>query len=226
MIVAIDGPAGSGKGTIAKILSDRLNLLNLDTGAMYRCVALACIRNKIGLDEEEKIINEVDNLVINFKKVDDVYKTFLNGEDVSKEIRENDVSKLVSQVSSIKGVRIKLVDLQRKIADNKDVVLEGRDIGTVVFPNADLKVYLDARPEVRAMRRYKENLEKGMKCSFEEILENINFRDYNDMHKEMGALKKAEDAVYIDSSEMTIDEVSSKIINLITNLECWRKENV
>ncbi|MBR3133304.1 MAG: (d)CMP kinase [Clostridia bacterium] len=224
MIVAVDGPAGSGKGTITKIIANRLKLMNLDTGATYRCVALASLRKNIDINDEAQIIDEIDNLQIEFKEENGQDRVFLNGEDVSKLIRSTEVTGIVSQISAIIGVRLKLVDLQRKIAEGKDVILEGRDIGTYVFPNADVKIYLDATPEVRAERRYKENIEKGIKCTFEEVLDNINFRDKNDMSKKVGALKKADDAVVIDSSEMSIDEVANKMEEIIINSDAWRRE--
>lgn len=222
MIVAVDGPAGSGKGTVTKALSNKLGLMNLDTGATYRCIALSCLRKNIGLDEEEKIIEEIDNLDIEFINGQDKDTVLLNGEDVSSLIRSTEVTGIVSQVSAIVGVRLKMVDLQRKIAEGKDVILEGRDIGTYVFPNADVKIYLDATPEERANRRYKENQEKGIECTYEDVLENINFRDKNDMSKPIGALKRAEDAFYIDSSDMSIEEVVNEMEKIIVSSDAWR----
>lgn len=224
MIVAVDGPAGSGKGTVTKALSNRLGLMNLDTGATYRCIALACIRKNIGLEEEDKIINEIDNLDIEFVNGKESDKVFLNGEDVSSLIRSTEVTGIVSQVSAIIGVRLKMVDLQRKIANGKDVILEGRDIGTYVFPDADVKIYLDAIPEERANRRFKENQEKGIECSYQEVLDNINFRDKNDMSKPVGALKRADDAIYIDSSNMSINEVVDEMEKIIISSESWRNK--
>ena len=210
-IVAIDGPDGSGKGTVAKILSDECNLLYIDTGAMYRAVAYKMIKEGIDISEEDKIVKLARNSKIEF--VDG--KTYLDGEDISKEIRTMEVTKIVSPVSSIVELREILVDLQRKMAENSDVIMEERDITTVVFPNATYKFYLDADVEKRAERRYKENTEKGIESSFEEILENIKKRDYNDMHKEVGSLIRTEDAHYIDSTNMTVEEVVEKIKNII-----------
>lgn len=210
-IVAIDGPAGSGKGTVAKRLSEECNLLYIDTGAMYRAVAYGMIKNNIKLDEEEKIIELAKNSKIEF--IDS--KTYLNGEDISNEIRSMEVSKIVSPVSSIVELRKILVDLQREMAKNEDVIMEGRDITTVVFPNANYKFYLDADVEERANRRYKENKEKGIDASYEEILENIKKRDYNDMHKEVGSLTRTDDSIYIDSTNLTIDEVVEKMKKMI-----------
>lgn len=210
-IVAIDGPAGSGKGTVAKILASKCNLLYIDTGAMYRAIAYKTLLNNISLDEVDKIVELAKNSKIEF--IDG--KTYLDGVDVSKEIRTMEVTKIVSPISSIVKLRELLVDLQRKIAGCHDVIMEGRDITTVVFPNANYKFYLDADVEERARRRFNENKEKGIESTFEEILENIKKRDYNDMHKEVGSLMKTEDSIYIDSTNLTIDEVVEKIKNII-----------
>lgn len=212
MKVAIDGPAGSGKGTIASILSKKLNLVNIDTGATYRCVALASLRNNLTLDSKEEIVKLSREIDI---KIDLDNRVYLNGEDVTDEIRSKEVTKIVSPISSIIEVRKNMVDLQRKMASNNDVVLEGRDITTVVFPDADYKFYLDASLEARAERRFKQNQEKGIDMSYEEIFENIKARDYNDMHKEVGALKRTNEQIYIDSTNMTIEEVVSEFIKII-----------
>ena len=212
MIVAIDGPAGSGKGTITKLVAEKLNLIYIDSGATYRCVALACLRNNIKLEEQDKIIELTKTLDIEFNENG---QTFLNKEDVSDLIRSKEVTGIVSQVSSIVEVREILVDLQRKMSNGKNVIMEGRDITTVVFPNADYKFYLDASVEERARRRFKQNQEKGINTSMEEIIESIKFRDYNDMHKPVGSLMRTDDQIYIDSTNMTIDEVVNAIINEI-----------
>ncbi len=214
MIVAIDGPAGSGKGTITKLVAEKLNLIYIDSGATYRCVALACLNNNIGLEETNKIIELTKTLDIEFNENG---QTFLNKEDVSDLIRSKEVTSIVSQVSSIVEVREILVDLQRKMANGKNVIMEGRDITTVVFPNADFKFYLDASVEERAKRRFKQNQEKGIDTSMEEIIENIKFRDYNDMHKPVGSLMRTDDQIYIDSTNMTIDEEVEKIVNIVNN---------
>ena len=216
-IVAIDGPAGSGKGTITEIISKRLGLVNIGSGAAYRCVALETINRGIKLEETEKIIDILDEINIEFRIEDEKDVIYLNGENVTDRIRQKDVAKIVSQVSSIKEVRFKLNEIFRKSAESQDVIMEGRDIGTYVFPYANVKIYLDATPEERATRRYKQNMESGIEMSYEEILENIKMRDKNDIEKEIGALKKAEDAFYIDSSNMTIEEVAQEIIEIINN---------
>ena len=214
MIVAVDGPAGSGKGTVTKRIEKELGFLNLDTGATYRCVALATLKNNVKLEETEKIIQIANEINIEIDNTQEKDIILLNG-DVSKEIRSKEVTAIVSQISSIIPVRERMVEVQRKLATGKNVIVEGRDIGTVVFPNADLKIYLDASEEIRAKRRYKENMENGINTTYEEVLENVKLRDYNDKNKKVGALKKAEDAVVIDSSKMNIDEVVEKVKELI-----------
>ena len=214
-IVAIDGPAGSGKGTVTEIISKKLGLVNIGSGSAYRCVALETINKGIKVEETEKIINMLNEINIEFKLERGKDIVYLNGENVTTRIREKDVASIVSQVSAIKEVRFKLNEIFRKSAEGKNVVMEGRDIGTYVFPNANVKIYLDATPEERAKRRYKQNQELGIEMSYEEILENIKVRDKNDMEKEIGALKQAEDAIYIDSSNMTIEEVVNGITKII-----------
>lgn len=211
MVVAIDGPCGSGKGTIAKILSEKLNLVNIDTGATYRCLALKTLENNIDLKDEKRIIELSENLNVEFKDG----KVFLDGEDVSRKIREKEVTQIVSPISSIIEVRKNMVELQRKMASTYDVILEGRDITTVVFPNAEYKFYLDASLDERVNRRVKQNKEMNIDMSEEEIRKNISDRDYNDMNKPVGALKRTEDQIYIDSTNMTIDEVIDKMISII-----------
>lgn len=215
MIVAVDGPAGSGKGTVTKRIEEELGFLNLDTGATYRCVALQTIREDVKLENKDEIIKIANDIDIKIDNTGDKDIILLNGEDVSKEIRKKEVTEIVSQVSSIIPVRERMVELQRNLAKGKNVIVEGRDIGTVVFPNADLKIYLDASEEIRAKRRYEENVQNKIDTTYEEVLENVKMRDYNDMNKKVGALKKAEDAIVIDSTDLTIDEVVKKIKELI-----------
>ncbi len=214
-IVAVDGPAGSGKGTITKRIEKELGLINLDTGATYRCVALEALRHEYTVNDSEQIIQLLDDIDIRIENEGAEDIILLNGEDVSREIRDTPVTEAVSPISSIIPVREKMVALQRQLAEGKNVIVEGRDIGTVVFPNADLKIYLDANEEVRAQRRYKESKEKGIDTTYEEVLKHIKWRDTNDKSKKVGALKKAEDAIVIDTSEMTIDEVVEKIKGVI-----------
>ena len=212
MIVAIDGPAGSGKGTVASILSKKLNLVNIDTGATYRCVALKALRNNLNIEDKEEIIKLSNNIDIKFDLNNNVY---LDGEDVTKEIRSKEVTSIVSPISSIVEVRKNMVDLQRRLGNSNNVVMEGRDITTVVFPNADYKFYLDATLEERVKRRFKEYQEKNIDMSYDEIYENIKARDYNDSHKEIGSLMKTNEQVYIDSTNLTIDEVVEEFIKII-----------
>ena len=209
IVVAIDGPAGAGKTSIAKILAKECNLTMIDTGAMYRCVALKTIENNI--TDEEKIIELTKNIKIEFAND----KVYLDDIDVTFKIRSKEVNDIVSPISSIVEVRRILVEMQRKLCKGKDVIMEGRDITTVVLPSANYKFYVDAKIEERAKRRYKEQKEKNMDISYEEILENIEKRDYNDMHKKEGSLTIAKDAIYIDTTNMTIDEVVSKMKNII-----------
>lgn len=216
-IVAIDGPAGSGKGTITEIICEKLNLINISTGGAYRSVALATLQNNIQINEIEKIVDLLDKINIEFKRENNKDLVYLNGKDVTRRIREKDVTNIVSKVSSIKEVRFKLNELFRKVAKDKKVIMEGRDIGTYVFPNADVKIYLDASLEERAKRRVKQNEELGIHIPYEEIKEDIRKRDENDKNKEIGALKKADDSIYIDTSNMTIEEVTNEIIDIIKN---------
>ena len=216
-IVAIDGPAGTGKGTVTKIIAKKFKLVNIDTGAMYRCVTLDMMNKGIKLDELDKIKELLKNINIELKSDNNKELVFLNGEDVTEKIRSKEVSELVSKVSSIKEVRFSMVDLQRKMAVNKNVIMEGRDIGTYVFPGADVKIYLDADLEERAKRRFKQNKEKGINISYVDTLENIKKRDENDKSKEIGALKLAHDAEVIDSTSMSINQVVREISDIIKN---------
>ena len=219
-IVAIDGPAGSGKGTITKLVAKDLGLVSIDTGMLYRCHALAVLQNNIDISDEEKVEEILEKIDIDLKNKNNKQSVFLNGEDVTNQIRTPEVTGIVSKTSSILGVREKITKLERKIGyewlkEGKNIIMEGRDITTVVFPEAKVKIYLDATPEERAKRRYKQNQILGIDMPYEEILENIKIRDKNDMEKEIGALKKAEDAIYIDSTNMTIEEVVNKVIETI-----------
>lgn len=214
IIIAIDGPAGSGKGTLAKALSEKFNLVNIDTGATYRCVALKVLRNKIKLEETDKIIEISKNISIDLLQDG---RVLLDGEDVTKEIRSKEVTNIVSPISSIVEVRKNMVDIQRKIAEGKNVVMEGRDITTVVFPNATYKFYLDASIESRAKRRYEENLQKGIETTYEEVYENIKQRDFNDMHKEVGSLTRTDEQIYIDTTNISVEEEVNIIGKVISD---------
>ena len=215
-IVAIDGPAGSGKGTITKLVGKKLDFVTFDTGAMYRAVSYYMIKNSISLTDKtsiEKMLREID-IKIDFENKMQVL--YLNSQKLVKELRTKEVNEIVSQVSHIPEVRIAMVDLQRKLANGVNVILEGRDIGTNVFPNANVKIYLDASAEERANRRLKQNLENGItNISYEEILENIKFRDNNDKTSDIAPLKKADDAIVVDSTNMSIDEVVDTILKII-----------
>ncbi len=215
MIVAIDGPAGSGKGTITEIVSKELNLINISSGGAYRCVALLAIENNIEIWQKEKILDVLNSSTIEFKNENGKDVIVLNGKDVTNRIKENDVANIVSQISSIKEVRFKLNEIFRQCAKGKNVIMEGRDIGTYVFPNADVKLYLDASEEIRAKRRVRQNKEQGIETNYEEVLENLRFRDKNDREKEVGALKQAEDAVYINSDNMTPQQEADEVIKVI-----------
>lgn len=202
-IIAIDGPAGSGKGTLAKALAKKLNFVNIDTGATYRCVALKTLKEKIDINDKTKIVEIAKKINIDLLPDGTV---LLDNEDVTKDIRSKEVTEIVSPISSIVEVREIMVDIQRKIAEGKDVIMEGRDITTVVFPNANYKFYLDASIECRAKRRYKENREKGIDMTYEEVYENIQKRDYNDMHKEVGSLMRTDEQIYIDTTDLTVEQ--------------------
>ena len=218
-VVAIDGPAGVGKGTIAKRVAEDLGLITIDTGATYRCVTVAVEDNNIKLDELNKIKNLLKEIRIDMEIEDKQNKIFLNGKDVTTRIREDEINNLVSPVSSIKEVREEMVNLQRKLAEGKNVIMEGRDIGTVVFPDADVKIFLDASIEERAMRRYRQNQETGIdkELTYEQVYESISKRDYNDRNKPIGALKQADDAILVDTTKYTIEESVNKIEEIINN---------
>ena len=215
MIIAIDGPAGSGKSTIAKLVAKDMGLVYLDTGAMYRIVTLKALNEGIlgndGLNELEKIKKLLDNLNIDIRE----NGFYLDDVDVSEEIRKPVVSENVSDVAAIREVREKMVDLQRKFSESKNVILDGRDIGTVVFPNADLKIFLVADAKERAKRRYKELVEKGENVEIEEIYENILKRDKIDSTRKESPLKKAEDAIEVDTTSKNIEEVKDEILRMI-----------
>ncbi len=209
--IAIDGPSASGKSTVAKLIAKKLNFTYIDTGAMYRAFTLGVIEAGLDPKSEEESNSLIGKISISF---DEENHITLNGKDVSQRVRENDVANNVSYIASYKGIRLHLVDLQRKIAKNKSVVMDGRDIGTYVLEDADLKIYQVATAEERAKRRYKENLEKGIETSFEACLDNINKRDYIDSHRSFCPLHPANDSVEINTTDMTIEEVVDAIIEI------------
>jgi len=214
--IAIDGPAGAGKSSIAKALSKRLGYIYIDTGAMYRTVALFFVENNVSDGTDSRIESLLNKLEISIKYEDGAQKVILNGEDVTGKLRLEEIGKLASKFSAIGSVREKLVALQRKLAQKENVVMDGRDIGTVVLPNADLKIYLSASSKVRAKRRYLELLEKGYTdLDINEIEDEIIKRDEADMNREISPLKQADDAYYLDSSDMTLEEVVSKILSMV-----------
>lgn len=214
-VIAIDGEAGTGKSTLAKNIARKYGIVYMDTGAMYRCVTLAMINEKIDLEDIEKISELLDRIKIDMTNENGEDKFYLNGEDVSKKIREKQVNDLVSQVSHIPVVRERMVNLQRELAKGKKIVMEGRDIGTNVFPNAEVKIYLVASAEERAKRRFEQNKEKGIEISYEEILENVIFRDNNDKSSSVGTLKKADDAFEIDTTNYTLEEEERIVVEKI-----------
>ena len=214
-VVAIDGPAGSGKGTVTKLVGKKMGLVNIDTGAMYRCVTLECLNQNISyenIDKIEDVLNEID---IKFKKESEKDLVFLNGKNVTDEIRSNLVNSNVAKFAAIKIIRDKVTPMQRDMGEYTDIIMEGRDIGTVVFPNAEVKIYLDCSIEERANRRYKQNIEKGIECTYEQVFESIKERHKLETEREIAPFVQAEDAINIDSTNLTLDEVVEKIIEII-----------
>lgn len=215
MNIAIDGPAGAGKSTIAKRLSGELGFLYLDTGAMYRAVALAMLGKNVPADNESEVAKLLEIADIDIRYENGKQKVFLGGEDVSERIREHSVSKAASDFSALPCVRLKMVELQREIAGKTDTILDGRDIGTYVLPKAEIKFFLTASVEERARRRYAELKEKGVDCTLDGIRKDIETRDYNDSHRAFAPLKKADDAVEIDTTGMSIDEVTKFMLGIV-----------
>ncbi len=212
MIIAIDGPAGVGKGEVSDLLAKKLNFYRLDTGDTYRALALAVIENNIKINETDKIVLLLKTLKIDINEFGEV---FLNGRNVTNRLKDNDVNDIVSDISSIIEVRHILTELQRFLAKNKNVVTDGRDTTTQVFKDAKYKFYLDANMDTRVKRRYNQNIEHGINTTLDEVIDNISKRDYNDLHKKVGKLIQAEDAIYIDSSYMTKEEVVNKMLEYI-----------
>lgn len=215
MNIAIDGPAGAGKSSIAKLVAQKLSFVYFDTGAMYRTIALYALEHQINPAREEDVVAVLDKIQITLSHEDGEQEIFLNGTNVSKDIRREEVGKNASTVAKYAAVRQKLVSLQQEIAADMDVIMDGRDIGTVVLPNAEVKIYLTASANVRAKRRYKELQAKGESCDLTQIEKDIIARDEQDMNREISPLRQAEDAVLVDSSDMTIEEVVNCLIDII-----------
>lgn len=212
--IAVDGPAGAGKSTIAKLVAKKQNLIYVDTGAMYRAMALLMIRNGVDLKDTDRIISLAETADISIAYENGEQVVLLNGENVNGYLRTEAVGNAASAVSAIGAVRKKLVQLQQLLAAKSDCIMDGRDIGTCVLPDASCKIYLTASSAVRAKRRFEELTAKGEKCDYDKILADIEERDYRDMHREISPLKQAPDAILVDSSDMTIEEVVDRIIEL------------
>lgn len=217
--IAIDGPAGAGKSTVAKKLAEDYGYIYVDTGAMYRAMALYFLRQNIDSSDEKAIELACKTVSITLEYDNGIQQVFLNGENVSSELRTEAVGNMASNTSVYAPVRKKLVELQRELAARRDVVMDGRDIGTTVLPDANLKVYLTASSLVRAKRRYKELIERGVECSLDEIEQDIIDRDYRDMHRELSPLKQADDAILLDTSELNFEEVMKKMEDLVENVK-------
>lgn len=212
--IAIDGQAAAGKSTVAKQVAKILNCVYIDTGAMYRAITWYALSKGVDPKDEEKVTALLPEIDLSLR-LDG--KVVVNDQDITKEIRTTEVADNVSYIASYKKIRLHLVELQRKMSKNVSVVMDGRDIGSYVLPHADVKIFQVASVETRAVRRYKENLEKGINCSIEEIEENLRKRDYIDSHREFAPLKKAEDSFVLDTSNMTIDEAVNAIIKIVKN---------
>ncbi len=209
--IAIDGPAGAGKSTIAKAVAKKMKLIYVDTGSMYRALALFMLREKVDLQDTESIIKKCGEADVTIRYEDGVQVVLLNGENVNAFLRTEEVGNAASTISPIPEVRKKLVELQRKLASESDCIMDGRDIGTCVLPEAQVKIYLTASSEVRAKRRYDELSAKGVSCDLNQIKADIEERDYRDMHRELSPLKQAPDAILVDTSDMSIEQVIEKI---------------
>lgn len=213
--VAIDGPVGAGKSTAARECAKRLGFVYCDTGALYRAVGLYCVRNGADLNDPSDVVGCLDKIKVEIRLIDGVQHVFLNNEDVSEEIRLPEISMAASAVSAVPEVRKALLGIQRGIAASTNVVMDGRDIGTVVLPDADVKIFLTAKPELRAKRRYDELMKKGTKTTFDEVLSDLNKRDYNDSHRAEAPLKQAGDAVLVDSSELDFERTVERICSIV-----------
>lgn len=217
--IAIDGPASAGKSTAARLAAAKLGFIYVDTGALYRTVGVAAMRRNIATNDRVRVPEMLKEITAELKFVDGVQHVLLNGEDVSEEIRTAEAGMAASDVSAMPEVRAFLLDLQKNMAKTDNVIMDGRDIGTVVLPNAELKIFLTASPEVRAKRRFDELTAKGQKVEFNELLEQIKLRDKQDSKREVAPLKPAEDSVYLDTSDMTLDEVVDRIVELAESIK-------
>ena len=215
--VALDGPAGAGKSTVAKAVAKNLEILYVDTGALYRSLALFAINNNVDCRDEENVLKILDKANVELKYVDKVQRVFLNGEDVSEKIRTPEISMGASDISAIPAVRQFFLDLQRKIAKENSVIMDGRDIGTVILPDAEVKIFITASAEIRAKRRYDELIEKGQDVVYEDVLKDVIERDYNDSHRKIAPLKQADDAILLDTSSLSLNESIDAVIEIINN---------
>lgn len=214
--IAIDGPAGAGKSTIARAAASKLGFIYVDTGALYRSIGLYCLNNNIETTDRTEVERILPDISVQLKYLDGVQRVILNDNDVSEEIRKPECSMAASNVSAIPVVREFLFELQRKMARENDVIMDGRDIGTVILPDAEVKIFLTASPEERANRRFKELIEKGNNPDYDELLKEINQRDYNDMHRETAPLKQADDAILFDTTTLGKDEVVDELLKIIS----------
>ena len=213
--IAIDGPSGAGKSTISKTVAKKMGIVHIDTGAIYRTIGLYFYNKGIECTDAEKIIPLLDDIKIELVMTPDGQKMLLDGKDVSKEIRQHHISQCASQVSAIPQVRTHLLDMQRDFAKKQSIVMDGRDIGTVVLPDADIKIFLTASPESRAQRRYEELIGRGENVSYDKILEDVKTRDYNDSHREIAPLKPAKDSILVDTTGFELKDSVSKILGII-----------
>lgn len=214
--IAIDGPAGAGKSTIARAAASKLGFIYVDTGALYRSIGLYCLNNNIETTDKTGVERILPDISVQLKYLDGAQRVILNDNDVSEEIRKPECSMAASNVSAIPVVREFLFELQRKMARENDVIMDGRDIGTVILPDAEVKIFLTASPEERANRRFKELVEKGNNPDYDELLKEINQRDYNDMHRETAPLKQADDAILFDTTTLGKDEVVDELLKIIS----------
>ncbi len=213
--IAIDGPAGAGKSTIARFLAKELKLIYVDTGALYRAIGCYMVENGVSIDDDAAVIAALDGVRVSLAYVDGEQRVFVNDADISDRIRTPQISMAASKVSAIPAVRAFLLQLQRDIAATNSVIMDGRDIGTTILPNADVKIFLTASPEARAERRYKELLEKGESVTFEDVLADMIKRDYDDAHRAASPLRKAEDAIEVDTGALTLEESIAKMKTVI-----------